>query len=134
MTPSVWNDEDLLSVLRVEAHRLGEAPRREAFAVATADRPHYRTFANRFGSWTQALQAAGLIGAGMTWRDLSGPPSWPREDLLRILVEKARHLDRIPLRDDFPRQLGRHHTTEPLLTTSALGRLPCVRLVSLAGR
>src|SRR5437773_12402029 len=102
MTPSVWSDENLLSILRAEAHQLGEAPRREAFTVATADRPHYRTFANRFGSWTQALRAAGLIGAGMTWRDLSGPPSWSSEDLLHILVEKARDLGRIPVRGDFP--------------------------------
>src|SRR5207237_9978939 len=54
----------------------------------------------------QAVRAAGLIRAGMTSRDLSGPPSWPREDLLRILVEKARDLDRIPLRDDFPEATG----------------------------
>ena len=48
-------------------------------------------------------KAGAVVSNGMTWRDLSGPPSWSSEDLLRILVEKARDLDRIPVRGDFPK-------------------------------
>jgi hypothetical protein len=99
----LWSDAELVGILQAEAQRLHRRPRRDDFAVANIGRPHYRTFAYRFGSWTDALKAARLIGWAASWRDLAGSPRWGREELIRVLVTKARELRRLPIRDDFAR-------------------------------
>src|SRR5205807_7216871 len=97
----LWSDAELVGILRAEAQRLGRRPRRTDFAIATVDRPHYQTFAHRYGSWTTALKAAGLIGQAASWRDLAGSRRWTREEVIRALLAKSRQLRRLPMRDDF---------------------------------
>src|SRR5437899_499275 len=97
----LWSDAELVNILRAEARRLDRRPRRADLEVATVNRPHYRTFATRFGSWTKALKVAGLIHETATWRDLSGPARWTREELIDALVAKAAHVHGLPTRDDF---------------------------------
>jgi hypothetical protein len=101
----LWTEHRLIQILQDEAHRLGDRPRRSDFSEATVNRPHYRTFAYRFGSRTKALQAAALIGRETRSRELSGPPARIsyRAALVSVLLSKCDELGRLPAKADFPR-------------------------------
>jgi Homing endonuclease associated repeat len=61
-----WSDTELVTILQVEARRLGRRPRRADFGAATVDRPPYRKFAVRFDSWTDAVERQKLIRSQAT--------------------------------------------------------------------
>ncbi len=50
----------MLDLLRREAYKLGRPPRRADWASAAEARPTCDQVARLFGSWSAALQAAGL--------------------------------------------------------------------------
>jgi hypothetical protein len=53
-------DDALLDLLRDHAAEIGKLPRKSEWARSTAKRPSSAVIVHRFGSWTAALQAAGL--------------------------------------------------------------------------
>jgi hypothetical protein len=53
-------DDALLELLRDDAAELGRLPRKSEWARSTAQRPSSAVIVSRFGSWTSALQVAGL--------------------------------------------------------------------------
>jgi hypothetical protein len=56
-------DAELLALLRADAVRRGRAPHRSEWQRSAQNRPSSGTITHRFGTWSTALQAAGLSRA-----------------------------------------------------------------------
>ena len=86
-TPA-YSDEQLLQTLRDLAAELGRSPTTHELQ-ARRDLPSSITYANHFGSWNAALEAAGL-------EIYRRPPAHSDEQLLQILRDLAAELSRTP--------------------------------------
>ncbi|MGD9099390.1 MAG: hypothetical protein PVF45_02840 [Anaerolineae bacterium] len=87
MSPA-YTDEQLLQILRDLAAELGYSPTVSTLR-ARPDLPTHVTYANRFGSWTSALKAAGLEPYRLR-------PTFSKEQLLQILRDLAAELGYAP--------------------------------------
>jgi hypothetical protein len=83
-----YSQEQLIEALRGLAERLGHTPTRVE-ADAKPGLPCYKTFVHHFGSWNDALKAAGLPLNRRT-------VTYDRETLLEILRQQAVELGRAP--------------------------------------
>jgi Homing endonuclease associated repeat len=70
-------DESLQKLLRDHAAELGRLPRKSEWARSTEQRPSSAVIVHRFGSWTAALQTAGLSPPRYT-RHAGQSPQRPR--------------------------------------------------------
>jgi hypothetical protein len=83
-----YTDDDLLTMLQAVAAELGHPPSASEMN-AHDDTASATTYQARFGSWNDALRAAGLETAG-----------YSDDDLCQLLEELAAQLDRRPTADD----------------------------------
>ncbi|WP_050051545.1 homing endonuclease associated repeat-containing protein [Halostagnicola sp. A56] len=90
-------DEELLEELTRLADELGRAP--AANEMASDGEFHYRTYSDRFGSWKEALEGAGIKA--------SGDGEIPNETLLAELNRLADELGRTPTTTDMNKH-GNH--------------------------
>jgi hypothetical protein len=56
----VWTRERILQAIDAHARHLGRPPKSREWGRGTAEHPSVVTVRNRFGSWNEALRAAGL--------------------------------------------------------------------------
>ena len=80
------SDEELIDLLRAKAENLGRTPTRKD-VDSDKSMPNATTYADRFGSWSKALKAAGLS---------SNYNSYSDEELISLLKAKAESLGRTP--------------------------------------
>jgi hypothetical protein len=90
-------DVELLALLRADAARRGRAPHRAEWERSAPNRPSSGTITRRFGTWSAALQAAGLSRAQPF-------PSPPRQSV----NGRSRRTARISPPAQSPRQRFRH--------------------------
>lgn len=86
-----YSEEGLLEMLRHIAERLGRAPTSSELALMD-NVPSAATYANRFGSWTVALERAGIKGKQVR----RGRKRYTDKDLLSRLKDAADQLGRTP--------------------------------------
>ena len=84
MSKQKYTKEELLDIIRAKAEELGRAP----FGYEI---PQRKVIVKNFGSWDNALEAAGLYINRQKYTD---------EQLLEIIKEKAKELGRKPRRKD----------------------------------
>jgi hypothetical protein len=92
MSPKKYTERELIDALRRLAERLGQAP-----SAADANRdpqsPVSRTYQHHFGSWLEALEAAGI-------EPEPSQTGYTREELLESLRDLAGRLGCAPRTDD----------------------------------
>ena len=86
-----YSDDELLDILKHVTDRLGRPPTSSELALMD-NVPSAATYANRFGSWTSALDRAGIKGK-KTGR---GRKRYTDEKLLSLLNDAAGQLGRTP--------------------------------------
>jgi hypothetical protein len=92
MSRKQLGQEELIDALRVLSGALGRTPK-ERDATAHPDVPSYKTYVNRFGSWRNALEVAGIpLDPRNTGYD--------RYTLLAHLRDLAENLGRTPILAD----------------------------------
>ena len=79
-----YQDKELIRILQQKAEELGRSPH-----MCDMKEPSYRTYCNRFGSWTNALKAAGL---GISTKS----KKYSNEELILLLQQKAKEIGRTP--------------------------------------
>lgn len=84
------SDEVLCEQLRRLAKELGHTPLRKELDARRGEYPCSQTYYDRFGSWREALDRAGLVEEYHYRRDMSD------EDLLEMLRRLAAELGRVP--------------------------------------
>ena len=82
MTKQKYTNEELLDIIKAKAEELGRTPIRDEV-------PQKGTIYERFGSWTKALEAAGMRSKYKR--------GYTKEELLDILKAKAEELGRTPV-------------------------------------
>lgn len=87
-----YSDAELLDALERLAERLGHTPR-ERDVTAHPDVPSHKTYVNRFGSWRNALETAGI---SLDPRNTG----YDRDTLLTHLRDLAENLGRTPILAD----------------------------------
>jgi len=126
-----YSDEDLLATLRELAADLGEPPARSDLQ-SRDDLPSKSTYRDRFGSWNDALQAAGL--------DPNQPGAYSRFELLQAIDETASEVGGRPTRQDvqnhaeiseapFRREFGSWSAAVETAGYSRTARIPTEELV-----
>ena len=90
---SAWTRERVIQALRREARRRGRAPTISEWGRQTRTRPSAQIAAALFGTWNDALRAAGLE----INRD---PDKWTRASVLEALRHLERELGRQPVCQD----------------------------------
>ena len=85
------NREELAKMLREFGEKLGRTPKMEDLKAAE-NMPSANTYANYFGSWNKALEAAGFK-PNMRY-------DWTREELIELLVKLGEKLGRTPKMED----------------------------------
>jgi hypothetical protein len=90
---SAWTPDRVIQALRREARRRGRAPTISEWRRQTRSRPSAQIAAALFGTWNDALRAAGL--------DVNRDPGkWRRETVLEGLQRLERELRRRPIWQD----------------------------------
>jgi hypothetical protein len=92
-----YTDRQLLAELKACAERLGRSPTMREFDADPGTSVHPQTIIERFGSWNVAKRRAGLVPRRFATRD----------DLLGLLRELGRELDRTPTSKDLEARRGR---------------------------
>jgi mannose/cellobiose epimerase-like protein (N-acyl-D-glucosamine 2-epimerase family) len=69
MTPNRrrWRRDQIIDAIRAFAEEHGRPPRAADWQRATTENPHTWTVAHTFGSWPDALRAAGLVPPKLIW-------------------------------------------------------------------
>ena len=91
------SDEQILEELTASAKRLGRSPTMREFADDPKTSVHPQTVIEHFGSWNEAKRKAGLVPRRFA----------TREELLELLRELGKELDRIPTARDIEANRGR---------------------------
>ncbi|MBR5621073.1 hypothetical protein IKW75_01140 [Candidatus Saccharibacteria bacterium] len=86
------SDEELLELLRKKAEELGHAPTADHLKK-NPTMPESTVYIERFGSWNNALKAAGLKSRYCRCKDLSD------EEMLDLLREKVNKIGYIPTKN-----------------------------------
>jgi len=92
-----YSDEQILEELAASAKRLGRSPTMREFAADPKTSVHPQTVIEHFGSWNEAKRKAGLVPRRFA----------TREELLELLRELGKELDRIPTARDIEANRGR---------------------------
>jgi len=92
-----YSDEQILRELAECAQRLGRSPTMREFAADEATTVHPQTVIEHFGCWNEAKRNAGLVPRRFA----------TREELLELLRELGKELDRIPTARDIEAHRGR---------------------------
>ncbi len=92
-----YSDEQILEELTASAKRLGRSPTMREFADDPKTSVHPQTVIEHFGSWNEAKRKAGLVPRRFA----------TREELLELLRELGKELDRIPTARDIEANRGR---------------------------
>ena len=92
MRPRQYSDEELIQALQDKAKELGRTPRLLDIVNGSGG-PSPITYRQRFGSWNNALSAAGLE-LNTVQRHLSS--SFSKEELIQIIQEVYAEIERIP--------------------------------------
>ncbi len=92
-----YSDEQILEELTASAKRLGRSPTMREFADDPMTSVHPQTVIEHFGSWNEAKRKAGLVPRRFA----------TREELLELLRELGKELDRIPTARDIEANRGR---------------------------
>ena len=82
-----YTNEELIGQLRAKAESLGRTPTRDG-VDSDKSMPSVKAYTNRFGSWNEALKAAGLL--------VNVQASYTNEELISRLRAKAESLGRTP--------------------------------------
>jgi hypothetical protein len=98
-----WTREDVLAQFASWASIHGRAPTAKDWQTAAAQHPSNSAVTRLFGSWSAAVQAAGL-----TPRKRGAATTWPRARILELLREDAGRLQRAPTWEEW-----RHATDRP---------------------
>jgi hypothetical protein len=88
MSPKKYSERELIDALRRLAERLGRAPS-AIDAARDPQSPVSRTYQRHFGSWLEALEAAGI-------EPEPSQTGYAREELLESLRDLAEQLSRAP--------------------------------------
>ena len=91
-----YSDEEILEELRASASRLGKSPTMKEFADDPGARVHPQTVIEHFGSWNKAKRQAGLVPRRFA----------TREELIGLLQELGRRIDRVPTAKDVDANRG----------------------------
>ncbi len=91
-----YSDEEILDELRASARRLGRSPTMKEFGDDPETRVHPQTVIEHFGSWNKAKRLAGLVPRRFA----------TREELLSLLQELGRRLERVPTAKDVDANRG----------------------------
>jgi hypothetical protein len=91
-----YSDEDILEELRTSAERLGRSPTMKEFAADPEAKVHPQTVIEHFGSWNKAKRLAGLVPRRLA----------TREELIGLLQELGRRLERVPTAKDVDANRG----------------------------
>ena len=97
-----YSDNDLIMLLRDKAEELGRTPTKRE-ATSDPNIPSTRIFVNHFGSWNQALKAAGL--------SVNQRKDFTDSELLEALREKAQELGRSPSINDIKKSSSMSNPT-----------------------
>ena len=92
-----YSDEQILEELTASAKRLERSPTMREFADDPKTSVHPQTVIEHFGSWNEAKRKAGLVPRRFA----------TREELLELLRELGKELDRIPTARDIEANRGR---------------------------
>lgn len=104
-----WSDEDLLEALRrADREGISGALKYQAWASEEKDRPCFRTFILRFGSWSEARRRAGLsvFRSHEPWRTKD-------DQLLEAVVRVAKDLGHLPTQSDYRKARAAANGTAP---------------------
>ncbi len=91
-----YTDEEILEQLRDCAERLGRSPTMREFEGDPQTSVHPQTVIEHFGTWNKAKRAAGLVPRRFA----------TREELLGLLQELGRRLERVPTAKDVEANRG----------------------------
>src|SRR6184192_4560644 len=92
-----YSDEQILEELAASAKRLGRSPTMREFAADPKTSVHPQTVIEHFGSWNRAKRKAGLVPRRFA----------TREELLALLEELGKELDRVPTARDIDEHRGK---------------------------
>src|SRR6266508_1779213 len=92
-----YSDAQILAELRASAERLGRSPTMREFAADKETTVHPQTVIEHFGSWNSAKREAGLVPRRFA----------TREELLTLLEELGKELDRVPTARDIDEHRGK---------------------------
>src|SRR5205085_10083137 len=92
-----YSDDQILDELRDSAERLGRSPTMREFAADPKTTVHPQTVIEHFGSWNRAKRKAGLVPRRFA----------TREELLALLEELGKELDRVPTARDIDEHRGK---------------------------
>src|SRR5881275_3676566 len=92
-----YTDEQILAELKQSAERLGRSPTMREFAADAKTTVHPQTVIEHFGSWNRAKRKAGLVPRRFA----------TREELLALLEELGKELDRVPTARDIDEHRGK---------------------------
>src|SRR6184192_4722814 len=92
-----YSDEQILEELTASAKRLGRSPTMREFADDPKTSVHPQTVIEHFGSWNEAKRKAGLVPRRFA----------TREELLALLEELGKELDRVPTARDIDEHRGK---------------------------
>src|SRR5438067_4499356 len=90
-------DEQILSEPKQSAERLGRSPTMREFSADPKTTVHPQTVIEHFGSWNRAKRKAGLVPRRFA----------TREELLALLEELGKELDRVPTARDIDEHRGK---------------------------
>jgi len=98
----VWNRARIKAAMRAWTAQHGHAPTRAEWAPAdpTGKRPSYAVVVRRFESWTEALQAAGVLPASLR--------RWDRAGAIEAMRAFAREHGRAPTSLDWSQSAAEH--------------------------
>ena len=96
--PHLWTGEAIIAALQTEAAQTGEPPTRQGWDKASPEHPAARTVYDMFGSWPNALRAAGFIP-----RKPGKPTGWTPARVKQALYHAAYKLKRVPTAADMKR-------------------------------
>jgi len=92
-----YTDEQILTELKQSAERLGRSPTMREFSADPKTTVHPQTVIEHFGSWNRAKRKAGLVPRRFA----------TREELLALLEELGKELDRVPTARDIDEHRGK---------------------------
>ena len=92
-----YTDEQILAELKQSAERLGRSPTMREFSADPKTTVHPQTVIEHFGSWNRAKRKAGLVPRRFA----------TREELLALLEELGKELDRVPTARDIDEHRGK---------------------------